>query len=434
MKTLIILSTAFIISNTAFAASCDLTAADSTGTKITDIKDINKVKQRSTSLIATLNNKKCTDPAFNQFVAAHNYLCENIKITDSIDIKAAGADVNQTLYAAHINNKKSTVDCLEAAKSGLKLEIDLRKKTAAVSDTSQIEQEVETINLAIAQNNQEKTKFEELASQGFLGVVAKAEENKNLRSILSDTRYMASFFVGVNLMPEYNEQGQNEGFQETNFFGKLDIDLRGNAFKIAGAKFAPFHIGVSLEFRSENVFDCELANQQLDPMEEARDCAKDISDLSSIRFNDISNTVNTSAYGLLNIWQSKNQGAEIGINTRIGMQSRNKLKENGDSINQYHHVGIRWTGSDPFWNEVPGINSKKGANALPKFYIETNYAEYEEFAGLGKSYRNVTRSAYRPYKDKPLYIGIDINGGEGPDDIAVFLSYGLSAKSIFNIF
>lgn len=246
----------------------------------------------------------------------------------------------------------------------------------------------------------------------------------------SKQNFYHSFLLGVNLMPEYNDDGVNEGFRETNFFGKFQIDNREDFFYPVNWKgmklLQTWNAGAIVEFLSENIVDCS----KIDDEEEKTDCEENSKSSNDINFNDITRTINASAYLSLNLWKGESGVSELSGYWRGGMRSREKLKENGDSINRFEYAGLQYVAYD-LDNDPETMTGPGDTNGVPFFRILLAVGKYEDYAGLGKREgRKIVESSFLISKKRPLYLGLNINGGEGPDEIALSLSYGFDTGKL----
>ncbi len=74
-------------------------------------------------------------------------------------------------------------------------------------------------------------------------------------------------------------------------------------------------------------------------------------------------------------------------------------------------------------------------NGLPKFILSVGTGKNEDFAGTAKkTERQLASFNYRLFDNQPVFLGLIVDGGKGPDTIALNLSYGLKASSIFGLF
>ncbi|MEM1143487.1 MAG: hypothetical protein AAGI88_12965 [Pseudomonadota bacterium] len=265
--------------------------------------------------------------------------------------------------------------------------------------------------------------------------------------LYTSNSYLPTFHIGATFMPEYNEDGENQGFSESNVFGGFSFDNR-YLFNLGSHPVAS-HAGIVVNFHSEHYVNCEDAtaptsNEGTSEEVHVSACNADQPSLGDLEFNDISNTVNATAYYWLHsdFLFSKQTGEkrsggtlndagpiETGFGFRATLQSRDDLADGGDSINDIYSAGFRVVVYD-FKNKLNGA----ARNGLPVFYSEFMYAHYENYAEI-ENYdepRYVFRSAYRVLRDQPIFIGLGINGGRGPDEFAVTLSYGVQAQSLFS--
>ena len=287
--------------------------------------------------------------------------------------------------------------------------------------------------------------------------VAKAEEEQakgaskdkeNWGPLYSKNPYFATFHIGSTLTSEYDDDGNNDGFTESNIFGRFNLDNRLNLGP-EGDPTSYLHTGVNVDFFSGHVADCtkidpkdsgdesnsEPSDDQQVQQQSQEACDEKDLDLSDVDFNDISNTVHASLYAW---WQWKpefdllgNAQWEWGPGIRATIQSRDKLGENGDSINEIYSLGWRVMYHD---FQAESSSDAKFANGLPIFFLETSYADYENFAGVEDANRWLISGAYRVFPQSPVYIGMVVNAGEGPDEIALTLSYGIDVSKVQNLF
>jgi len=246
--------------------------------------------------------------------------------------------------------------------------------------------------------------------------------DEDYAKVFSEDNWYSAFHMGVKLMPKYDAEGNNEGFEETNFFGRFVIDSRSEW----GKRDAPHvtHIGFNADFMSAHVINCEKFAEGSD---ERNKCDVDKPDIESLDFNDIANTVNASAYGWYQYRFFDDSRFEFGPGLRFAMQSREKLGENGDAINLITSYGVRAVFND--FRQYGG----KFKNGMPRFYIELMRAKFDDYAGLGRTEkRYVASAAYRVKEGMPVYVGLYANGGKGPDEIAFTLTYGLNIERIKN--
>jgi hypothetical protein len=298
------------------------------------------------------------------------------------------------------------------------------------------EKEKENIKVLITQleelDQRNKSIIDALNEKSYIN---KFKDELYDNNIATENIWYAAFHLGLKLMPEYDDEGNNEGFQESNFFGRLTIDTRFDFDDVKRNNATQHddyeidflrkgHAGINIDFLSANIVNCDKLEG-----DQETECNDNKLEVEEVNFNDISNTVNTSVY----IWDhflSFNGGsAEFAFGGRYGMQSRAKKKENDDSINKYYTYGLRFVYND--FIHKKGRNYKNG---MPRFFLEVSKAEFEDFAGLNqKAKRTIITGAYRITDNSPIYIGMYINGGKGPDEIALTFTYGVSADRLFGL-
>ncbi len=253
----------------------------------------------------------------------------------------------------------------------------------------------------------------------------------------SENPLLVTFHLGATVMPEYNSDGENEGFQDANVFGRVTADIR-YEWKGNDNRKHPLttHFGASFDFFSEHVVNCEEFEEESDKRKE---CEEGNPDLEDLDFNDISDTFQASAYYWLHsnwfVSNSEESGIETAIGFRASARSREELTGGGDSINYNYSFGTRVVVHD-FMKKKKSADSKTYAsNGLPRLFAEASIAKFENFAGI-ENYdepRFLLTAAYRMEKI-PLYLGFHINGGNGPDEVIASLTWGLQASQILGGF
>lgn len=253
---------------------------------------------------------------------------------------------------------------------------------------------------------------------------------EDFAKLYSDDTYTATFHLGGTFMPEYDQSGNNQGFKEANFLGRFTLDNR--AENVWGAD--ALHTGVNVTFFSGHIVDCDNI-PEAEPAEIAK-CKtdKDEADLGSLNFNDISDTVHASAYTWWNWGFRGNEDVEWGPGLTATIQSRRELADNGDSLNAIYSAGLRVVRND--FQGKKNANGASAKNGLPVYFLEISAAHYESFATVEKydDWRTVIRGAYRVMDNTPIYIGMVINAADGPDELALTLTYGLQVQKIIGLF
>ncbi|MBD3646923.1 MAG: hypothetical protein HUJ31_05595 [Pseudomonadales bacterium] len=350
-----------------------------------------------------------------------DYKCTSAEATDALDLKP-------TLYAelnedAKARNSQLRVPCFKQVVEGL--------ERLAVTLPDGDERDIVNQNVAIL--TQQIGREEQIIARS-VSDLEKYRQDQYIAKIASSENWYAVLFLGGLQMPEYDENGENQGFQKSSAFGSLEIDARYEYQPKCGDDGIPcawwklwkvdaLHIGLDVSFLSTPVVSCDP-----DATDDAGTvCSDQASGLEIDEFNDISDTVNASLYAFPVVFQSPTREVEFSMGVRVGMQSREKLTPNQDSVNEVTMVGGRFVFND--FVGTPGAE-----NGMPRLRLEVLRARYEDWAGLGTQYRNIVHGTYRIIESQPIYIGFRINGEDGPDELALTLSYGFKANKMLQLF
>ncbi len=257
------------------------------------------------------------------------------------------------------------------------------------------------------------------------------EESGNFSDVASTKPYYSVLEAGISFMPEYDSEGKNQGFKENNFFAVLRLNNR-MAVDFASDNGLAFYQALDVAFYSAPIA-CNESDSDDGSAEDPEDhCEGPDTDVTKLKFRDISNTVNASVYGSLMYRNESIFGNwEIGNSIRYGALNRDKRGPDGDSVAKFYNYGFEMRLND-FLN---GNGNVKYLSGMPKFMINYSEGKNEDFAGAGvKTKRKIASFNYRIFDNQPVFIGLIVDGGKGPDTIALNLSYGLKASSIFGLF
>ncbi len=260
------------------------------------------------------------------------------------------------------------------------------------------------------------------------------EQRGDLTSIASEKPYYSILELGLSLMPEYDEDGDNKGFKESNFFGVLRLS---NRMKFYNSDNWASYQGLEIAFYSAPVA-CTDKNTTTEGAttegEEAVDsnCGDPGLSIENIKFKDISNTVNASIYASLLYTNESIMGNwEVGPSVRSGVLNREKKGADGDSVARFQNYGLEMRLND----FGAGKTGSQYLNGVPKFVFNYSEGSNEDFAGTGiKTDRKLASFSYRLFDNQPVFVGLIVDGGKGPDTIALNLSYGIKASSLFGLF
>ena len=365
---------------------------------------------------------------------------ENCKQAEMPDFTSSSSDKELVVDVAtyKVASLESMDKCLDYLKVGLEKE---KEVTSAAEDSNLVKdlQKLESYRSEVANNL--KSAEAVLASKSEKSYDEQREQFEKegkFANLYTTNKWYSAFSLGVKLSPEYDENGQNKGFKESNVYASFSLDARwpqsNDKMDVAVTQDATNSLGwialypyVNVDFYSAPVVNCSKLE---DPAKQA-DCKDETTDLDKLDFNDVSNTVNASVGFWEHFYQSPTRQLEIGVGGRVGMQSRDKLGKDGDSINAYHMAGVRFVYNDFMTQKDP--NGKTYQNGMPRFELQINYAELEDYANTDrKGYRKIVYGRYRIVEDQPVHVGLLVNGGRGPDEIALTLQYGLNAENFLS--
>lgn len=347
-------------------------------------------------------------------------------------------DIRRAKAANNVAKYTEIKTCLEYLHAGLASDQNNSQKLK--QSTSAQESELITLKKLIGENEaQLKTAKRDDAVESnnatALEIHQYFQEKEEFADLFTTDKWYPVFFLGMKFSPEYDEDGNNKGFGESNPFGRFIVDTRWEFETLFGHKRfmgmfrsrPVIHPGVTVDFYSASIENCE----KFDDPAQKQTCTDKDSNVKNVKFNDISQTLNASIYSWLHLYRADSDQIEVGPGIRFGMQSREKLQADGDSINAYHSVGARIVFND-FKN--PKHAGKGYQNGMPRMEIEGSYFYMEDFANTGKkAHRKLAIGRYRIMEDSPTYVGLIVNGGQGPDEISLTVSYGLEAQRFLAI-
>lgn len=267
--------------------------------------------------------------------------------------------------------------------------------------------------------------------------LAAIEAKGDFSSVASESTHYGVMELGVSFMPEYDTDGNNKGFKEANLFGILRLS---NRFKEKDNSVSHWvhYQELDVAFYSAPVActDKEGTSGETGDSTEGnsdpqKNCVGNPS-IENIKFRDISNTVNASV-----VWSALYKDPdmlgswEAGLFGRTGILNREKKGTDGDSVAKFYSCGVELRLNDSWATEA----GSKYHNGLPRFILNWGTGKNEDFAGTGKTTRRELASFnYRIFENQPVFLGLIVDGGNGPDTIALNLSYGLKSSSVFGLF
>lgn len=239
--------------------------------------------------------------------------------------------------------------------------------------------------------------------------------NQNiLKNETSSDIFDTSLVLGVQLQPSYNNNNENEGFNHSTFYAKINIDNRfeqNNNIEKLYFSFPPSNYGIDLEYLGT-------------PVEHNATAPVSITSAPK-NFNDVSKTFQGMVYTSLPFYNF-NQASQIGLLGQYGFMTRDLKDQNENTINTYWAVGLEYVYSD-----LLSPSLKPGSTIYNKRYPKAKFnfvrRQYDFFAGRQDTYRTVMDFEY---KVGAFLLGFNANiGGE---ESTMYLKFGI-VKSMDDI-
>lgn len=372
-----------------------------------------------------------------KFVASCEILAREID-NNSVTIDLSKDDVLKKMSKRNMDLTSASESCLHGMLYALEYEKNELPKEANCSELiNVINEDVVRINELKSINDKsialiKKDIDPDKPIKNFTPEQLKAlQERDDFSSIASEKPYYSILELGVSFMPEYDENGDNKGFKEANFFGVLRLNNRMEMYKFNN--WVSYQ-GLEVAFYSAPVACTDKTTSESEETTEdaESDCGNPDLSVDNIKFRDISNTVNASVYvSLLYTNESVLGNWEFGPSARSGVLNREKKGADGDSVARFHNYGVEMRLND----FGAGKAGSQYLNGVPKFIFNYSEGSNEDFAGTGiKTKRKLASFNYRLFDNQPVFVGLIVDGGRGPDTIALNLSYGIKASSLFGLF
>lgn len=269
------------------------------------------------------------------------------------------------------------------------------------------------------------------------------------RQGIACTPWYVTMALGLQMLPDYAEDGTNGGLKDQRFFGKLNADAQ---WGVDGANRRwdhPKHLGVDLEFLGTAAIR--------DPKNKPGVLPTD--------FNDIASTLIASTYWTWQVWQWDGVASDAGAYggtyddskprcgvpgaatkttdattkknvivcmsslspiLRAGAVSREKLTATEDSLIAFYSVGLQYRYDD--------YKRKGFRNGFPAGVVTAEYAYFEEYARRKNQNRLVVSAGMRIVRDMPVYFAYRGNYGPGPDEYTVGLVFVFGAEKLLSLF
>lgn len=235
-------------------------------------------------------------------------------------------------------------------------------------------------------------------------------------------RWTSYVGLGAQFLPDYDENGRGSGLNKQELFALVTADGKfgdectsrsiSKGFNLCAPMTGPWHSGFALTLLGTAVK------------------RQDKPSISPTEFNDVANTAVMSGYVYAPMLQSKDLVDNFGPFARASAISRENLDTNGDSVTWTYGLGFQYT-SEHYRTDDNAVND---TNAAPRGFARAYAARYEDYAGFGKSTRFIVDAAFRVYPEMDLYFGFQGNFGDGPDEMAVVLSFVRRPDQIASLF
>ncbi len=256
---------------------------------------------------------------------------------------------------------------------------------------------------------------------------ADAADANNVNPVY-DSNWVTHVALGAQFLPDYDEEGRSSGLSKQQFFGLLTVDGRfgenradtENLSLFRSPNKVPFHAGVTVALLGTPIK------------------REDKPSVAPTEFNDVAQTIVSSIYAFSpTFYSSKKDGHNLGPIARVGVVSRETLGNRGDSVNWFYSLGIQYSSMrfmNPEFEATEDGKLLKPKNGVPEGYIRLSAARFEDYAGLGTKTRLVADAALRIYPAQNMFLGIQGNFGQGPDEFMLVVSLVRQPKEIANLF
>jgi hypothetical protein len=250
-----------------------------------------------------------------------------------------------------------------------------------------------------------------------------SEEAKEAHvSPVYDSNWVSYVALGAQFLPDYDENGRSSGLDKQQFFGQITVDghfgddgTQTKSISWTNPFSSPFHTGVVVSLLGTPV---------------KRD---DKPSISPKEFNDVAQTIVGSAYWFSpSFYRSKESEHNVGPLLRAGAISRESLSNSGDSVNWFYSVGLQYS-SERFLS-FKSADGKEPKNGIPEGYLRLSAGRFEDYGGLGRKTRLLADAALQIYPKLNMYLGVQGNFGNGPDEFMLVVSLARQPQEIANLF
>jgi len=236
----------------------------------------------------------------------------------------------------------------------------------------------------------------------------------NVFADTNTTLWNSTFDLGIQMLSNYDENGENQGLNKSRMFANINLDARWK--KDMNNSGSVTNVGIDLKLLGTAIYDTNktIANS----------------------FNDVSDTLDVSVYfqyvpDLPFFLMGVNRGilSEIGFITHAGIRSRKEKSNNNDTVDIYGDIGLKYS----FFREDSYSENNGIAKKLPDFYIGTYYRVYSDYNGFAHS-RVIVDFKYQIVPEYNFFIGAEANLGDKDDEFYLTFTVRNKIKKLFDFF
>jgi hypothetical protein len=218
----------------------------------------------------------------------------------------------------------------------------------------------------------------------------------------------STILAGTQFLPDYSEEGKNNGLNKTRLNISLNLNSRWKTKK--GLVLAS---GITVEMLGTGVVKKDSSSTTNMPT----------------KFSDVSQTIDSNFYfvvvpkGIL----ASGTGSELGVIGKAGIITRDTTAYDESTLNKYGAVGLQYV----YYHE---FDKKKGYINYPDGSLSIVKAWYNDYSGYSNARRTVIDAEYKLINDLPFFFGGHANIGKGADEFYLKLSAKIEVGKLLSIF
>jgi len=246
----------------------------------------------------------------------------------------------------------------------------------------------------------------------ILITVALSAADKNEENEL----WHSSLFMGVQVLPQYDENNSNRGFEQIQFYANLNLDAR---WVDLTDNLADGIINMGLDVKLLGTPVSRKENNQT---------------IANADFNDVAHTLDTSIYyGYVpQKWRfglARGLFSELAFETRAGVKVREKKEKNENISTGFAGIGLKYAffRSNPY--SQSGISKR-----LPDGYLSLQPQWHSQYNNKDNAIRFIAEFQYKIVNEHAWYVGLHSNLGKGADEIYLTLSIKNGMNYFLNLF